>query len=125
MRITTTFGEITVDNKKFYTDIIVFPNENIVERPKHLSSTKKKIYGHTPLSKEEIEWLKKQLSTKVDVIVVGTGQYGAMPVENEAKKLMEKIADEIIIDETPKAIKKYLELKEKGKSVLAIFHVTC
>ncbi len=119
----TGFGYIVIQGTRYDHDVVVYPDGTVERRPKRLSSGKKRVYGHTPLSVEEARYILSRAGN-TDYILVGTGQYGALPIEEEAKELLEQYAP-LIVEPTPKAVEAYNSLIKKGHRVLAIFHVTC
>ncbi len=123
MQIFSDFGWIEVDSKHLEEDIVVDYEGNIFERPKYLSRSKKKLYGHTPLTLEEFREIIKHIKD-FDVVIIGTGYQGAMPVEEELLKFLRDINKKFVIVDTPKAIDEFLSRKNKEK-VIAIFHITC
>lgn len=116
----TGFGYIVVNGVKYDHDIVVHVDGKVTRRKKELSKPYKKGF-HTPLAPPEIEEI---LAEKPEIIVIGSGQYGALPVLNETIKLLEEKKVKYIIEKTPKAIEEYNELSKERK-VAAIFHVTC
>lgn len=123
MDIFSGFGWIEINRKKFEEDVILDYRGNVYDRPKHLSSDKKRIYGHTPFTLEELLEIIRRIG-EFDTIIIGTGQYGAMPVEEEVKRYLENINKKFIILDTQKAIEEFLGRVSKEK-VIAVFHVTC
>ncbi len=123
VNIFSDFGWILIDSQKFEHDVVIDYNGNIFERPKYLSSSKKSIYGHTPFTLNELMEIISRVGD-FDTIIIGTGQYGAMPVEEDVKEYVKSINKELIITDTQKAINEFLNRVNKEK-VIAIFHVTC
>lgn len=111
------FGEITVNGKRYDTDVVIARGE-VRERDKTPSRGKKAKYGgHTPLTLEErIPWDCK-------VLLIGIGMDGALPVEEALKKEAEKRGVQLILLETPKAVE-HLE-KSYSEEMNVILHVTC
>ncbi|MCD6492104.1 MAG: MTH938/NDUFAF3 family protein [Candidatus Njordarchaeia archaeon] len=123
MQISTKFGQIRIGEKIYNFDVIVTADLSIIKRPKYLSKHKKKQYGHTPLTKEEIEYI-LNLTEKPEIIIIGCGQYGSLPIEEEAKELLRSLKINVIIQKTPEAIQTFSNYV-KRKNILGIFHVTC
>ncbi len=124
MKISTTFGRIIINGKEFTEDVLIDASGTVRKRPKHISANKKSQYGHTPLTKEElIEILRTFPETSV--IIIGNGQYGAMPVEDAVVEYAKSRQIEVILKETPDAIREFQNLAGQGKKVLGIFHITC
>ena len=110
------FGRITVNGKKYETDVVIDRGE-VRERDKKPSRGLKKKYGHTPLTpREKIPWEAKTL-------IIGTGMQGQLPVVEELKKEAERRGVKLILLETPEAVE-YLR-KNYAEGVNAILHVTC
>ncbi len=116
----TGFGYIVIDGVRYDHDVVLF--DNIERRRKELSMDLKRRYGHTPLIGREIkEYFGER---KPEVLVIGTGQYGALPTV-EVEEVASELSISVIKARTPEAIGIYNRLKDEGKKVVAIFHVTC
>ncbi|MBC7333533.1 MAG: hypothetical protein H5T85_03590 [Actinobacteria bacterium] len=106
------FGCIKIDSKKYRSDVIVFPEkvrENWWRKSGHLV---------VEVDIEEI------LEYKPEVLVIGTGAYGCMKVDESARNKLELYGIECVIRPTLEAVKEYNRLKEDKKTVGA-FHLTC
>jgi len=114
----TQFGEVTIDKKKYHQVLIV--GDRIEERDykklKELFDTAHKIGDW------EIEAL---LSNNPEIIIIGTGQNGAMVVDDESAKKLKAKSSELIVAKTPEAIEIYNDRIKKGKKVNALIHTTC
>jgi len=114
----TQFGEITIDGKK-YNQVLIIGNsvgERDYKRLKGLFGTSHKIGDW------EIEELLKE---NPEIIVVATGQNGAMEIDGEFFKEMKEKGIEVIADTTPKAIEIFNAKTKEGKRVNALIHTTC
>lgn len=111
------FGSITVNNETFDKDIIITLNGEVKKRKKKLS---KAVYGtsHT-ISKDEAKYVYED---GVEVLIVGSGQYGAAELSEEAVAYFKKKNCRVILLPTPQAIKEW-NLTE-GK-MIGLFHITC
>jgi len=116
----TGFGYIVVDGVKYTHDVVVHVDGKVTKRKNVLSKPYKKGL-HTPLAPPELEEI---LDENPEVVVIGSGQYGALPILEETVKLLEEKNVKYIIEKTPKAIEEYNKLS-KEKRVVGIFHVTC
>ena len=116
----TGFGYIIVNGVKYDHDIAVHVDGSVTKRKKELSKPYKKGV-HTPLAPSEIEEI---LDENPEIVIIGSGQYGALPILDETIKLLEEKNVKYIIEKTPKAIEEYNKLS-KNKRVAGIFHVTC
>ena len=117
MKIETKFGEISVDGRTYLHDVTIDVNGQVSRR----SSIARNIYGTDhQVCTEEIVPL---LAGKPDVLIIGTGQYGACTrFEQGVSRECQKRNVRILVDKTPNAIK--LFETTPGKKV-ALFHVTC
>jgi len=114
----TGFGWIEVNNKRYDYDIILDHTGNVVKRDKSISEPFTSEYGHTPLSEKELQLYIKDRD--FEVIYVGTGQSGVLPLTSEAKQMLNNYTT--IIKPTPEILNDIL--KEKRRFV-AILHTTC
>lgn len=124
----TGFGYVIVDGEKIEHDIVILPNGKIIKRRKDISAKYRNMYGHTPLSKDELKYYLNSIGQNIKFIVIGTGQYGDLPLTPEAKNFLEELKSRgtnVIIDKTPNIIGKLNELYSKGAKTLSIIHVTC
>jgi len=114
----TKFGEIIVDDKKYHQVLIIGDKieERDWEKLKKLFDTAHKIG----------DWeIEKLLSNSPEIIIIGTGQDGAMAIDDEIVKKFRELSIETITDITPKAIEIYNEKIKQGKRVNALIHTTC
>ena len=108
------FGTLQIDGSTYEHDVVIDRGE-VRKRNKTPSRKFRDELGHTPLSiKEKIPWKCKRL-------VIGTGQYGRLPVMTEVKVEAERRHVELVIVPTSEA----LRLIEREPAANAILHVTC
>lgn len=119
----TSFGSITISGKKFNHDIYLFTDRTIHERDKTHS---KHIGGHRELSKWELEQL---LIGEPEILIIGMGQSGVLPMSTETKSWLEFITKkaniQILQELTPNVLKKTNDLLKSEKKFSGVFHVTC
>ena len=109
------FGSIRIDGVSYEHDVVI-DRGAVSKRKKKASKPFRGQLGHTPLSAaEDIPW-------KCQRLVIGTGDHGALPVLDEVKRIAKRLAIELILLPTPKAIP-YLNAAPAGTN--AILHVTC
>ena len=109
------FGSISIDGITYEHDVII-DRGKIRKRKKKPSKKFREQYGHTPVSVEEaIPW-------KCQRLVIGTGNYGSLPVMEEVKLEARRRGIAILIAPTEEAIE---TLAGKSKDTNAILHVTC
>ena len=116
----TGFGYVVIDGKRYGHDVVL--TDEVCPRRKELSKSLRSRFGHTPLTGEEI--LAYFRDYRPEVIVVGTGQFGALPlvgVDEAAREL----GAELIVKRTGEALKEYNRLVKEGKRVGVLLHVTC
>ena len=116
----TQFGNVIIDGKKYNQVLIIGGSvmERDYEKLKELFGTSHKIGDW------EIEELLKQ---NPEIIIIGTGQNGAMDIDKPAANLRKQAGREIeiIIAKTPEAIEIYNEKIKQDKKVNALIHTTC
>jgi hypothetical protein len=111
------FGWIEIDQVRYEHDVIIHRDGSVTKRSKKKSKELKSTYGHTPLSDQELEVLKKE---KPEIVYIGTGQYGDLPITPEAESELSRF--ETVIRPTPEILD---ILKKEHRSFIAIIHVTC
>jgi len=113
----SSFGSVNIGGLTYEEDLVVHVDGEISKRKKKKSRELKLIYGHTPLSERELDFLDKE---KPEVVYVGTGYDGALPITPKALKILEKY--ETVVQPTPNIIEKLVTEKRKH---VALIHVTC
>ena len=113
----TSFGSIKIDNTLYEHDVVIRLNGEIKKRKKKLS---KAIYGssHT-VSLDEAKHIYDKGAKNV---VIGSGQYGALGLSNEAKEYFKKKKCVVELLPTPEALKVWNESKN---GTIGMFHLTC
>lgn len=110
----TQFGEIVINDKKYHQVLII--GDKIEERDY------KKLEELFNTSHKIGDWeIEKLTSNNSEIIVIGTGQDGAMA----PPRLSDFPNIELIVAKTPEAIKIYNEKVKEGKKVNALIHTTC
>jgi hypothetical protein len=111
------FGWIEIGGTRYGYDVIIHTDGTISQRPKKRSRDLKPEYGHTPLSEEELDVVKTE---HPEVVYIGTGQSGRLPVTPEAHELLRTY--ETVILPTPQILSR---LSQEKRRHVAIVHVTC
>ncbi|NIM59950.1 MAG: hypothetical protein GTO16_13580 [Candidatus Aminicenantes bacterium] len=106
------FGRMSVDGRTYTSDLIIFPDR--------IKDSWWRKSGHN-LCLEDIEDVLKE---KPEILVVGTGFYGIVSVEEEVKKQAQSKGIELIIENTKKAVQSFNKSASKKKTIGA-FHLTC
>ena len=89
------FGNITIDGKKFTKDLIIFPEK--------INSNWRRKIGHL-LSEDDITEI---LDYKLEVLIIGTGAYGLMKVDDKVRDKLKILGIEPIIKKTSEAVEAY------------------
>ncbi len=119
----TSYGIIKISGKTYTHDIYILPSGDIKIRDKSHSH---RIKGHRELAKWELE---KLIETEPDIIIIGSGQYGELPLDKsteswfEFQKLEKRFR--ILKDRTPIILERANEFFERNKRVAAVLHITC
>lgn len=113
----TSFGEVTIDGVS-YGDVLVV-GDRILPRNK---GTLRRVFGTShAVSDEEV---KKLLEGDPDVVIIGTGQSGVLRVEKAVEEKIKTAGVELIVLETPQAIRKFNEIS-RNRKINALIHTTC
>ena len=111
------FGSVKIFGRKYEEDIIIHADRSITKRKKKKSRDLKPIYGHTPLSEKELDFLSLE---KPEVVYVGTGYEAALPITEKAQKILDEF--ETLVMPTPEIMEK---IENEKRKAVAIIHVTC
>jgi hypothetical protein len=113
----TGFGFIEINGVTYTHDIVIHTDGTISKREKKKSKGLKDEYGHIPLSGAELDFIARE---KPEVIYIGTGQYGSLPLTKDAGVILGNHIT--IVQETPEVIS---ALPAEKRRYVAILHVTC
>ena len=111
------FGWVKVNGVKYEKDIVIHSDGTITKREKKKSKDLKEIYGHTPLSERELEFLSRE---QFEALYVGTGHEAALPITPQALEILKKY--NVAILPTAEVIEK---IGQERRKFVAIIHVTC
>ena len=107
-------GRITIDGETYSSDVIIYPER--------VDSSWWRKDGHT-LNIEELQDVLN--ADPLRVVVIGTGIFsGIMKVPKETVAYLESKGIEVHAARTGKAVEIFNAL-QKGKKVIAAFHLTC
>ena len=107
------FGEIVINGKRYTNDVIILPDRVISDWWRE-EGHNLKLVDIFDILDEDFEYL-----------IIGTGYYGRMSVEDEVIKEFEKRGKRVFIYRTKEAVREYNNLVESGKKVAAALHLTC
>jgi hypothetical protein len=113
----TRYGWVVINHVRYDYDVIVHHNGTVTKRSKKKSKKRKKHFGHTPLDDHELAFLEKE---NPNIIFIGTGQYGDLPITRDAHLILNRF--ESIIRPTPEILEL---LAEETRPSVAILHVSC
>jgi len=106
------FGQMVVEGRTFSADLIIFPDR--------IKDSWWRKSGHR-LCLEDLQDVVKE---DFEVLVVGTGFYGIMKVEDDVKKFARSKGINLVAEKTKEAVSVFNELSAKKKTIGA-FHLTC
>jgi|YelNatPaOPRAMG01_1025707.scaffolds.fasta_scaffold08426_9 hypothetical protein len=109
------FGKIVVNGKTFTRDLIIVSSSNKIIDDWWREE------GHS-LKLDDIELV---INEDYDYLVVGTGYFGRMQVEEEVFQELESRGKKIIAKPTEDAIKEFNRLLKENQKVIGAFHITC
>jgi hypothetical protein len=109
------FGSITIDGVTFTHDVVI-DRGRILKRKKKPSKKFRKDFGHTPISIEE------KLPWKCRRLIIGTGNYGSLPVMEDVRSEARRRKIELLILPTNEAVE---ALATHPEDTNAILHITC
>lgn len=113
----TKYGWVEIDGVRYDHDVIVHSDRSVTKRSKKKSKKFKKQYGHTPLAAHELEFL---LQEKPQVIYIGTGQFGELPVTADALCILKEF--DSVIRPTPEVLEHFAV---EMRAAVAVLHVSC
>ena len=113
----TGFGWIEIRGSRYEHDVVIHADGSVSKRKKKVSKAFRDQYGHTPLSYGELSFLEKE---NPEVVYIGTGQYGDLPVMPEADVFISSFHS--VIMPTPEIL---AAVEGEKRRFVAILHVTC
>lgn len=110
------FGAMVIDGRRYDHDVVI-EDGTVTKRDKSPSRGLKGIYGHTPLSADEvIPWSRPKL-------VIGSGYSGRLPVLSEVEEEAKMRGIDLVVLPTARAVDLLAEGDDTNTN--AILHVTC
>ena len=105
------FGEVEIDKKVYFSDMVVWWDGKIEYREK----------SHNFTISDFLELAEK----KPDIIVIGTGMNGIVRILAEVKQAAEDKKIEIFTELSPKAAEMFNGFLADRKKAVAVIHSTC
>ena len=106
------FGRIQVGGRTCTSDVIVYPD--------HVADGWRRQTGHGLCMDD----LRDVVAAKPEVLIVGTGAYGAVKVPDDVREQLSALGIELRVAETAAACKMYNELAPQTHGIAAL-HLTC
>lgn len=106
------FGEIVVNDTTYYSDIIVYPDR--------VDPSWWRRQGHY-LSEEDVSGI---VVARPDIVIIGTGQSGAMEVPESTVDFLESLGITVCVEKTGQAVELFNK-QPKDRIVIGAFHLTC
>lgn len=107
------FGRVKVDDRTMTRDLILFGDEAL--------SPWIRREGHR-LHINDLKWA---LDHRPDVLIVGTGAFGALRVPQEVVDALGKKGVELLSFKTEEAVEVFNHRAERGDRVACCLHLTC
>jgi hypothetical protein len=107
------FGYVRVDGVEYRRDVIVFPEKVLADWWRE--------EGHS-LSLND---LTEVLEYGTEILIIGTGAYGAMKVPRSLTDDLESRGIKVFVAKTDAAVDKFNELTAAGCRPVAALHLTC
>jgi hypothetical protein len=113
----TQFGSITIEGMEYLHDVVISLNGKVKKRKKKLS---KAVFGTSHVvSLDEVLHI---LDDGATLLIVGTGQQGALSFSKEAIDYLANRGCHLILEPTPLAVQHWNRV---DGATIAMFHVTC
>lgn len=107
------FGQIFIDGKDYYYDVMV-DWQGKVEK-----------WWRKESHKVAPEDIKQALDLNPEVIVIGTGDSGIAEVLAQTQEIILNKGIGIFVGKTSEAVKRFNNHLNKNKKVVGLFHLTC
>ncbi len=106
------FGSITIEGKRYIRDLIIYPDK--------ITQNWRRKEGHF-LTEHDI---KEVLEYKPELLIIGTGAYGLMKVDEKLKNKLKDSGIDFIVKKTADAVEEYNKIYHEKNAVCAL-HLTC
>ena len=110
------FGWVEIGKVRYEHDIVIHSDGSVTKRSKKRSKKLRHLFGHTPLTGEELEFLDKETPS---VVYIGTGQIDELPFTIDALKILSHYT--CFLRPTPVILEM---LKTENRLFAAILHVS-
>lgn len=106
------FGKIVVDDSTYTSDVIIYPGR--------VDASWRRKEGHGLQAAD----LADIVAARPDILIVGTGFFGAMTVPEETRRFIESKGIELRVERTGKAVGLFND-RGKDRTIIAALHLTC
>jgi len=106
------FGMIVVNGKKYYSDVIIYPDK--------VDDQWWRKEGHLLVPQD----LEKVVKAKPEILIVGTGNWGMMKVPSSTQRWVKSQGIQLRIEPTQNACQVYNQVFQSKRTVAAL-HLTC
>ena len=110
-------GWVEIDRIRYDYDVIIHTDRRVTKRSKKEAKKFKKKYGHTPLIAEELDVIVQE---NPELVYIGTGQYGDLPVAPDAREILKNYYP--VIRPTPEILDL---IADETRPFVAVLHVNC
>lgn len=108
------FGTMTINGKRFTSDLMIFPDGRIRDR-----------WWRTEGHRLSLQDIMPLVESAPRFIVAGMGIYGQMKADPGLEAALKAKGISLITDRTEDAARRFNELHHKQEGVAACFHLTC
>jgi hypothetical protein len=113
----THYGWVEIDQVRYDHDVVIHSDRSVQKRSKKRSRKLRHLFGHTPLTGSELEFLEAETPS---VVYIGTGQFDELPLTVDALKILSGYTS--FLRPTPVVL---AMLEEERRKFAAILHVSC
>jgi hypothetical protein len=107
------FGKIKINGEAYSSDVIIYQDR--------VDPSWWREEGHGLTIKD----LDGPLKAKPEVLVIGTGYFGALKVPEETARSLRSRGIKVVIERTSKAVEIFNELQASDRNAVAALHLTC
>lgn len=105
------FGEIEIDGKTYYSDVVVWWTGDIeIVEKRHII---------------DVDDISKLLKKDPKIIIIGTGQGESVKLLPEVREVLENKGIKLYVETSPNAIEIFNSFVVTKKKVVAFIHTTC
>ncbi|MFA5032335.1 MAG: MTH938/NDUFAF3 family protein [bacterium] len=106
------FGQVTIGDVIYTRDLVIYPDK--------VETSWWRDANHLVQLKD----LQKILNSPLQVLIIGTGPFNEMKIEDSVKEACDSKGIKLIIENTEKACETYNELKAQNIKVITALHLT-